>query len=64
MHQRESEVEATLHPARVAAYLPVRSLLEPDALQELLPAPPALLAGEPVQGGLEMKVLPARQKRI
>src|SRR5918999_1346541 len=64
VHQRESEVEAALHPTRVAAYLPVRSLLEPDALQELLPAPPALLAGEPVQGGLEMKVLPACQKRI
>src|ERR671913_286203 len=64
VHQRESEVEAALHPARVAAYFPVRSVFEPDALQEFLPTPLALLPREPVQCGLEAKVLAAGQERI
>src|SRR5215212_10937746 len=64
VHQREGEVQTALHPARVAAHLPVGGLLEPDALQELLPAPPALLAREAVQRGLQVKVLAALQERV
>src|SRR5215210_7170700 len=64
VHQRESEVEAALHPARVTAYFPVRSVFEPDALQQLLPTPLALLPRESVQCGLEAKVLAASQEGI
>ena len=59
-----AEVEAALHPARVAAFFPVRSIFEPDALQEFQPTPLALLPREPVQCGLEAKVLAPGQERI
>src|ERR687893_22001 len=64
VHQREGKVEAALHPTRVAAYFPVCSLLEADALKKFLPTPLALLPREPMQCGLEVKVLAACQERI
>jgi hypothetical protein len=42
----------------------IRGLLEPDALQKLLPAPLALFTREPVQRGLQVKVLASRQEGV
>ena len=33
VHEREGEVEAALHPARVPAHPPVGGLLQPDAFE-------------------------------
>ena len=46
--EREREVEAALHPARVARHLPVAGVREPDALEELVGLRlPLVLRGRP-----------------
>ena len=48
VHQREREVEAALHPARVAAHLAVGGLAQADAAEQLVRAlAPARPAGSP-----------------
>ena len=46
VHERQREVEATLHAAGVAAHLAVGGLGQADALDQLLPAPDPLRSGE------------------
>ena len=55
--ERQREVEPSLHPAGVAAYLAVGRLGEPDALEELVGTGPPIGAREAVEGALEAEVL-------
>ena len=64
MRQREREVEASLHPARVAADLPVRGQSQSDTLEELVGAPVPLGPRDSVERELELEVLAAREERV
>jgi hypothetical protein len=60
----ERQVEAALHPARVAAHLAVGGVGEADPLQQLVAAALALGLAEAVEGGLQAHVLAAGQQRV
>jgi hypothetical protein len=62
--ESEREVEPPLHPTGVGADLAVGRGGEPDALEQLLGAAPALVARDPVQGHLEAQVLAPGQERV
>ena len=64
MHERQREVEAPPHAARVAADAAIRRLGQPDALDQLVAAAATLRLRHPVKGGLKPHVLARRQMRI
>ena len=53
MHEREREIEAALHPARVAPDLAIGRLGQADAGEQLVAAALALVAGDAVHRGLQ-----------
>jgi len=61
VHEREAEVQATLHATRVAAHLAVGRLHQPHALEQLAAAAFAVGAAQPVQRALQAHVLAAGQ---
>ncbi len=65
VQQRERQVEAPLHAARVAGHAPVGGLGETDALEQLV-APPrgARAFGMPCRPGLQPQVLAPGQHRV
>ena len=64
MRQSEREVEAPLHPARIATDLPVRGQPQADALEELVRASVPLGSRDPVERELELEMLAAGQERV
>ena len=64
VQQREGEVEAALHAARVGLGLAVGGVGEADALEQLVAAPRALGARDALQPALQAHVLAAGQHRI
>ena len=64
MHQRERQVEAALHAARVAAHAAAGGLREAHALEQGLRALARLAAAHAVERGLELHVLGAGQERV
>jgi hypothetical protein len=64
VYQREGQIEAPLHAARVAAHLAVGGLCQTHAGEQLAGAPLGLVAADAVQGGLQPEVLGAGQERI
>ena len=64
VHEREGEIEAPLHPARVRADAAVGGEDEADALEQLVSALGALMARYAVQRGLEAQVVAAGEQRI
>ncbi len=64
VQERERQVEAALHPARVRAHLAVRRFGQADALEQLVAAARALVAREAVQRRLQANVVAARQERV
>ena len=64
VHERQREVEAALHAARVAADLAVGRLGEADALEQLGAAAGALGLGQAVQAALEVHVLAPGQEVV
>jgi hypothetical protein len=64
VQEREREIEAALHPARVADDLAIGRLAQADALDQLVAATPALALRDPVQGSLEAHVLARGQLRV
>ena len=64
MHQRQREVEAPLHPARVAADAAVGGLREPHPVEQRLRALLALRCGDALEGRLQHQVLAAGQDRV
>ena len=64
MHERETEVEPTLHPARVAADLAIGRVGQPDALQQLGATLFALALAQAVQRALQTHVLGAGEERV
>ena len=64
MHERESQVEPSLHAARVAAHLAVGGVGQPDPLEQLIRPLLALGLAQPVQGALQAHVLAAREVGI
>ena len=57
MHEREREVQAPAHAARVAADAPIGGVGEADALEQLVAAPTALGLGRPCSAALQLHVL-------
>ena len=64
MCQGQGQVEAPLHPARVAADLAVRRFGKANPLEQFLAARFALWLADPVQGGLQAHVLAAGEQRV
>jgi hypothetical protein len=64
VREREREIEAPLHAARVAADLAIRGLRQADSLEQLLHAGVALAARDPMQRALEADVLAAGQEQV
>ena len=64
MHEREREIEAPLHAARVAGDLPIGGIDEPHAVEQLLRARAALLLGDALQRRLEAKVVARGEERV
>ena len=62
--EREGQVEAALHAARVAADLPVGRLRQADALEQRVGALPAVGPGEPLQRRLQAQVVSSREERV
>ena len=62
--EREREVEAPLHPARVRAHLALGRGLQADALEQLVGPLVALGLRDAVQRRLEAQVLAAGQQRV
>ena len=62
--EREREVEAALHPARVAADLAIGRLGQPDALEELLGAALRSRPREPLEHRLEAQVVASGQQAV
>ena len=59
VHESEAEIEAALHPTRVAAYLAVGRVGQAHPLEQLSAARLALALADPVQGALQAHVLGA-----
>ena len=57
MHERERQVEPSLHPARVAADAAVRGVGEPDALEQLVRPSIAIGLREALERRLQEQVL-------
>ena len=57
--ETERDVESPLHPAGVAARLPVGGVAQPDELEQLVDARVQRLAGHPVDPALQEEVLAA-----
>ena len=64
MDKREREVEPALHSSRVAADLAVGGLGQSHAVEQLVAALLALLAGDPVHSGLQTQMLATGQVRV
>ena len=64
VHEGEREVETSLHPARVPLHLPVRRLGQAHALEQLLAAASALVAGDAVHRRLQAQMLAPIAVRI
>ena len=64
MDEGEREVEAALHPSRVAGDLAVGGLDEPDAVQELLRTRLPLGLGDALQRGLQPQMVAGREERV
>src|SRR5439155_15747874 len=64
VHEREGEVETTLHPPGVTLDLAIRGFGQADARQQLVTASLPLLAGDPVHGRLQPEMLAAGQEWI
>ena len=62
--QRRGEVEAALHPARVAADPAVGRRGQVDPLEQIVGAPLALLGGDALQGRLQADQLAAGHQRV
>ena len=64
VHQREREVQAPAHAARVAADLAVRRIGQPDARDQLVAAAGCVRLGEAVHPGLQAHVLAGGQELV
>ncbi len=64
VQQRERQVQATLHAARVATHLAVGGLGQPDAREQLGAAGFTLALGQAMQGALQAHVLAAGEERV
>ena len=64
VHEREREVQAALHAARVAADAAIGRFGQPDALEQLLRAPRALGLGHALQRRLQHEVLAPGEDRV
>ena len=64
MHERGREVEPAAHAARVGADAPVRGVRQAHAGQQRVAAAGRLLAGQPVQSGLQVHQLAAGHERV
>ena len=64
VHERHRDVEAPLHPARVAARDPVGGLLEPDLLEQVLHALLDLAAAHAEDAALQAQVLAAGERDV
>ena len=62
--QRQRQVQAALHPARVAAHLAIGGFGQPHPRQQLAPARLALALGQAVQRALQAHVLAPGQERV
>ena len=64
MHQRQREIQAALHAARVPADAPVGGFGQPDPLEQRLGTAAALRAGQALERGLEHQMLAAGEDRV
>ena len=64
MNERQREIQAALHAARIAAHPPVRGLGQPDADEELIGAPATELRRQALQRRLQEQVLAAGEDGI
>ena len=60
----QGEIQAALHSPRVAAYPAVGRLGQPDPLEQLLGATPAVPAGQTLQRALEQQMFAAGEDRV
>ena len=60
----EREVEPALHPARVARHLPVASVLEADADEELVSLNLPAILPDPLERRLQPQVISSREQRV
>ena len=64
VHERHRDVEAPLHPARVAARDPICGFVEPDLLEQVLDALLDLAAAHAEDAALEAQVLAAGERDV